>query len=105
MIPWTTPTLTCTVEGIDLTQMDIVLVSVKQGSMMLEKVGTVTHAAATQATPETSTVTATFSQAETSRLREGEAEVQLNWLNGDARDASCVKKILVSRQLHRAVME
>lgn len=97
MIPYTTPTYTLTIEGVDLSQYSV-LVTFRQGS----KTVTIEDAVVTSDGTDT-TITATMTQAQSALFTVGTMEVQVNWLNGSHRDATISKAIAVDRQLLKEV--
>lgn len=106
MIPWTTPTLPIDIDDIDLSAADEVQISIAQGRTKLHKdADSVVYHPASGDDPARTHIEVTFSQSETSVFKEGEADVQVNWLIGTSRDAVLVKRIRIDRQLFKAVME
>lgn len=101
MIKYTTPTITLTIEGVDLTGQDI-YVSIEQGQHELMKHGsdlTVTTETVQQVT--NTIVTFTLAQEETADFcfNKG-ASVQVNWINAAGKRAATeIKTIGVMRNL------
>lgn len=97
MRPYTTPTLTCTVSGYDLTDFDV-YVTIKQGSVVITKSGDdleVTYA------DEVSTIEVSLEQADTALFVAGkDASVQANWISSDGtRVATRIKPITIETNL------
>lgn len=92
MIRWTTPTLILTIKGIDLTACDV-YVTVEQGSKEITL-----QAAVSYDDPNT-VLTVEYTQAQTSLLHIGEAEIQANWVKDGRRDATLPKTIYVEKNL------
>lgn len=97
MIRYTTPTITLTVEGVDLTSADV-YVSMEQGSLKFVKSGDAITK--TYNDPDT-TITVTLTQEESAKFVEKQAvSVQINWIEADGkRSATQVKGISVARNL------
>ena len=102
LIPWTSPTIPCEIYGIDLTTYDEVKVSLVQGRVKYHKTP---DSISYDSEESKSTVLASFTQEETGKLRKGTAEVQVNFMLNDGRDAVLVKEIEVDEQLYEQVME
>lgn len=106
MINYTTPTITLTVEGVDISANDI-YVSLEQGRIELTKSGsdlivtTDTHGQVTD-----TVITFTLTQEETASFNVGKAvSVQVNYINSSGvRDATEVKTINVMRNLLNEVV-
>ncbi len=96
---YTTPTISLTVEGVDLTGMDT-YVTISQGGTEL----TVTNAAASFDGADT-TIALALTQEQTERFRVGEAKVQVNWVGGDGmRNATTIGRLQVDDNLLRRVV-
>lgn len=106
MITYTTPTITLTVEGIDLSSNDV-YVSLEQGTHLVHKTGTDlvittdTHGQVTD-----TIITLVLTQEETASFNVGKAvSVQVNYINSSGvRDATEVKTINVMRNLLNEVV-
>ena len=106
MIPWTTPTIVLTisgVEGLDLSQAEEVIVTLKQGDYSLEKTGN-------DLTLDGNKITIVLSEEESSQLlADHSCMCQVNWtyLNADQsirRAATNITRIDIGRQLHQEGM-
>lgn len=98
MIPYTTPTVTLTVDA-DLTGMDV-YVTLEQGQTTL----TIEDAAVT-VEDGTSTIEVTLTQEQTATFRRGSCDVQVNWMDvRGARSATVVRSIPIGTQLLDAVL-
>ncbi len=101
MINYTTPTITLTVEGVDISAHDI-YVSLEQGKLELVKTGNdliVTTDVHEQVTD--TVITFTLSQEESASFNFGKSvSVQVNYISSDGvRDATEIKNIGVMRNL------
>lgn len=101
MINYTTPTITLTVEGVDLSSQEV-YVSLEQGSVTLTKTGLdllITTETVQQVT--TSTITFVLMQAESGAFEYNKSvNVQVNWIDSSgARDATEIKAIPVMRNI------
>ena len=97
---FTTPTLTITVEGVDLTAQEV-MVTFQQRSRTL----TVEQPAMALVDGDT-VISVPLTQFQTGGFAEGSAEVQVNWLDGFGhRDATTVGAIQVERNLLAEVVE
>ena len=107
MINYTTPTLSLTVEGVDLTGMDI-YVSLEQGQKELTKTGEdlIIEPIVGEATTDTK-ITFTLTQEESAFYDFGKSvSVQVNWISSsNVRDATEIKTIPVMRNLLDEVIE
>ena len=100
MIRYTTPTITLTVEGVDLTT-STVLVTFQQRSNRLTVEG---PSMALQG--EDTVISIPLSQLQTGGFSEGSVEVQVNWLDGYGhRDATTVAAIQVECNLLAEVVD
>lgn len=90
----TTPTLVCSfTSGVDLTEAASVYVTIKQGSAVVTKTGDSLDVSALS-------VGVYLSQADTLRLTQGAAEVQVNWTFADgSRGCSSIVPVTLGRQL------
>ena len=107
MINYTTPTITLTVEGVDLTGKDI-YVTLEQGAKELNKSGTALTVTTDTHDQITDTVIQfTLSQEESAAFRFNiAASVQVNWISSDGvRAATEIKTIGVMRNLLDRVVE
>lgn len=97
---FTTPTVTVTVEDVDLTAQDV-LVTFSQRNR------TLTVEQPTMALVDGDTaISIPLSQLQTGGFAEGSVEVQVNWLDGNGhRDATTVGAIQVERNLLAEVVE
>lgn len=99
MIRATTPTYILTLpqnSGIDLTEAQEVHFTLRQNKYSIDKIVVPT---------DSKTVEVTLSQAETINLKEGGAEIQLNWIYADGkRGATYVSPVRVDRQLLSEVL-
>ena len=99
MIRATTPTYILTLpqsSEVDLTTMSKVYFSLKQGNYKIDKEVTPT---------DSKTVEVTLTQSETLNLKDGNAEIQLNWIDAnDKRGATYVQAIRVDKQLLNEVL-
>lgn len=91
---YTTPTVTVTVEGVDLTAQDVLVTFSQRGNRL-------TVEGPSMALQDGDTVISVpLSQLQTGGFFEGSAEVQVNWLDGYGhRDATTVGAIQVERNL------
>lgn len=107
MINYTTPTISLTVEGVDLSGMDV-YVSLEQGQKELTKTGDslLIEPIAGEETTDTSIVF-TLTQEESASFDFGKSvSVQVNFINASgARDATEIKTIPVMRNLLDEVIE
>lgn len=107
MINYTTPTISLTVEGIDLSGMDT-YVSLEQGAKKLTKTGAdlIIEPVIGEETTDTSIIL-TLSQAESASFDFGRnVSIQVNWISSSgARDATELKTIPVMRNLLDEVIE
>ena len=93
MVRATTPTFVLTFTGIDLTEAEEVLVTIRQGTTELTKFGDDLSVTAT-------TISVFLSQAETLMFQAGKAEIQANWVYADdTRACSTIATIIVERNL------
>lgn len=107
MITYTTPTISLTVEGVDLSGLDV-YVSLEQGSKEMVKTGndliitTETHEQVTD-----SNIVFTLTQEESASWNLGKSVmVQVNWISSDGvRDATEIKTIGVMRNLLDEVIQ
>ena len=91
---YTTPTIELTVEGVDLTAYDV-LVSIGQSSRRIW-----VHGPDMSADGEDTVISVELTQEQSSRLREGTAKVQVNWLDLlGKRNATEVGEIMVRENL------
>lgn len=101
MIRYTTPTISLTVEGVDITSADI-YVSLEQGNTEMTKSGTdLTVTTDTHGQITDTILTTTLTQTESAMFAWSKAvSVQVNWIfaNG-TRDATEIKVIPVMRNL------
>ena len=107
MINYTTPTISLTVEGVDLTGMDT-YVSLEQGNKELTKTGEdlIIEPIVGEETTDTS-ITFTLTQEESAFYDFGKSvSVQVNWISSaGVRDATEIKTIPVMRNLLDKVVE
>ena len=97
---YTTPTVTVTVEGVDLTT-STVLVTFQQRSNRLTVEGP-----SMELQGEDTVISVPLSQLQTGGFAEGSIEVQVNWLDGYGhRDATTVAAIQVERNLLAEVVD
>lgn len=94
MIRYTTPTYELTIEGVDLTGMQVFVTFSQHGDV-------VTVENPTMAVDQgDTTITCTMTQAETAKFRTGEMDVQVNWVDASHnRCATLVKRVPVDVQL------
>ena len=98
MIPYTTPTLELTIDGVDLTGLTS-YVTLVQGETAL----TIEDPPATWDGHKT-TLAVTLTQAQTALFERGAADVQVNWLDGGGRRAATVvQTVRVGTQLLQEV--
>lgn len=98
MIPYTTPTLELTIDGVDLTGLTS-YVTLVQGETAL----TIEDPPATYDGHRT-TLAVTLTQAQTALFERGAADVQVNWLDaGGGRAATVVQTVRVGTQLLQEV--
>lgn len=98
MIPYTTPTLELTIDGVDLTGLTS-YVTLVQGESAL----TIEDPPATWDGHKT-TLAVTLTQAQTALFERGAADVQVNWLDaGGRRAATVVQTVRVGTQLLQEV--
>ena len=97
MINYTTPSITLTVEGVDLTEYDV-YVSLEQGTHELVKTGS---ALVVSTDEEDTIITFTLTQEESAAFSFGKSvSIQVNWINeSGVRDATEIKTISVMRNL------
>ena len=92
MLQATTPTFVLTPKhngtAVDLTGIENMYFSLKQGGYSLKKTGAALSI-------DGSTVSVYLTQAETVPIREGQCEIQLNWTYPNGARAGTVKKIVV----------
>ena len=89
MIQWTTPTLRLTVRGADLTGTEVHATIKQSGRDPIEgEVTSVTYDGEANAT----VVLADFTQAQTGRIRKGEATVQLNFVTAEGKRLATSEK-------------
>ena len=108
MIKYTTPTISLTVESIDLSSGYDVYVSLEQGKLELTKTGTALIITTDTHDQVTDTIiTFTLSQAESASFNFGKSvEVQVNWIDSaGVRDATEIKKVDVMRNLLDKVIQ
>lgn len=95
MIKWTTPTLTCILP--DDVDYDYVILTLKQGSVVVEKTIQASEIQDGQ-------FTATFAQSETGQFDASNmyeyVEAQLNIVKGDTRLATNIVKLEIDKNLH-----
>ena len=107
MINYTTPTISLTVEGVDLSGMDV-YVSLEQGKTELTKTGTdlIIEPIVGEGTTDTS-ITLTLTQEESAAFDFGKSvSVQVNFIDSSGvRDATEIKTIPVMRNLLDEVIE
>lgn len=97
---FTTPTVTVTVEGVDLTAQDVLVTFSQRGNRL-----TVEGPQMALVDGDT-TISIPLSQLQTGGFAEGSVEVQVNWLDGFGhRDATTVGAIQVERNLLAEVVE
>ena len=97
---YTTPTVTLTVKGVDLTGMDV-LVTFSQACRTL----TVENPSMTLDGEDT-VISVPLTQVQTGGFADGSVEVQVNWLDGYGhRDATTVGTIEVGRNLLAQVVD
>lgn len=100
MIPYTTPTLELTIDGVDLTGLTS-FVTLVQGETAL----TIEDPPATYDGHRT-TLAVTLTQAQTALFERGAADVQVNWLDlRGMRNATIVRSIPIGTQLLDSVLE
>ena len=106
-IRFTTPALTLVVRGIDLTGMDAVTVSLRQRIGRAESTHAVDVDDPTMTYDGTdTTIAVTLTHEQSGGFVEGaDVEVQVNWMDDDARDASTIGRVPWSRNLLAEVME
>ena len=108
-IRFTTPTLTLVVRGIDLTGMDAVTASLRQriGRGRTESTHAVDVTDPTMTYDGTdTTIAVTLTQEQSGGFVAGEmVEAQVNWMDGDNRDASTIGEVPWTRNLLAEVME
>ena len=101
MIPWTTPTFTLTVKGVDLTAHEV-YADFAQGTKTL-------HVAAASTTYDgtDTTVTVELTQTQTGKFAADKpVTVQVNWITADSkRDATEPKQIDNGRNLYERELE
>ncbi len=97
---FTTPTLTITVEGVNLTEQEV-MVTFRQ------RIRTFTIESPTmELVDEDTVISVPLSQLQTGGFSEGSVEVQINWLDGYGhRDATTIGTIQVERNLLAEVVE
>lgn len=97
---FTTPTLTITVEGVDLTAQEV-MVTFQQRNRTL----TVERPAMELVDGDT-VISVPLTQLQTGGFAEGSAEVQVNWLDGHGhRDATTIGAVQVERNLLAEVVD
>ena len=103
MINYTTPTISLTVEDIDLTGKDV-YVTLEQGCNQLTKTGTQLAISIEEAD---TVIDMTLTQEESAKFDYNKnAAVQVNWISSDGvRSATDIKKIDVMRNLLDEVIE
>lgn len=92
LIRWTSPVLTLTVGGIDLSSADVRL-TIEQGDTLVTKTCAATYDG------KKSTVTAEFTQAETAAFEVGIAYAQINYVMAGNRGATKAKAISILANL------
>ena len=92
MIRWTSPVLTLTVGGIDLSSANVRL-TIEQGDTLVTKTCAATYDG------EKSTVTAEFTQTETAAFEVGIAYAQINYVMAGNRGATKAKAISILANL------
>lgn len=99
MRPYTTPTLTCTVSGYDLTDFDV-YVTIKQASVVITKSGDDLEVSY-DSDEDVSTIEVSLEQADTALFVAGkDASVQANWISSDGtRVATRIKPITIETNL------
>lgn len=99
---YTTPTLTLTIEGINLTGMDV-YVTFAQGRVVLTK--TLDDGVALAINSGNSVLSVYLDQRETATLGTGNARVQVNWINASGtRVATRIKEVSVRQNLLEEVL-
>lgn len=101
MVRYTTPSLTMTIKGYDLTAQQKVWVSIQEdGVAEVDKTGSsVSVSVQTVDDQPVSTVSCSLTQAESAQFK-WEAEVQVNWISSQGvRQATVPKKIPIIKQL------
>lgn len=106
-IRYTTPTLTLIARGVDLTGMDAVTVSLRQRIGRAESTHAVDVDDPTMTYDGTdTTIAVTLTQEQSGGFVAGEmVEAQVNWMDGDNRDASTIGEVPWTRNLLAEVME
>ena len=106
-IRYTTPTLTLIARGVDLTGMDAVTVSLRQRIGKAESTHEVDVTDPTMTYDGTdTTIPITLTQEQSGGFVEGGmVEAQVNWMDGDNRDASTIGEVPWTRNLLAEVME
>ena len=107
MIPYTTPTLTITIQAnVDLTEADEVFVTITQGGKTVTKTGE------DVAVSESGTaVSCWLTQNESMTFKPGTAEAQVNWIYTDVetqttrRAATDPVSVAIGQQLYKRVIE
>ena len=106
MINYTTPTITLTVEGVDISAFDV-YVTLEQGKTELTKSDddlTITTETVQQIT--NTIISFTLSQTESAKFDYSRyVNVQVNWLNNGTRNATEIETIEVMRNLLDRVIE
>lgn len=106
MINYTTPTITLTVEGVDISAFDV-FVTLEQGKTELTKSGadlTITTETVQQIT--NTIISFTLSQLESAKFDYSRyVNVQVNWINNGTRNATEIETIEVMRNLLDRVIE
>lgn len=106
MIKYTTPTITLTIKGADITSYNA-FVTIEQGASKLTKSGgDLTMEAVTVGERTDTKITLELSQTETALFKEGQrARVQVNWTTGDGtRGATKIKGVGVLGNLLNEVI-
>lgn len=95
----TTPTFVLTLPNdVDLTQAETVMFSFRQGFFALDKSGD-------DLTVDQNTVSVYLSQSETVGLRNGIAQIQLNWTYSDgSRACTNIANVSINPNLYKAVI-
>lgn len=100
MIRYTTPTVTLTVEGVDLTAQEV-YVTFQQRNRTLT-----IQSPSMELSGEDTVITVPLTQVQTGGMSEGTASVQVNWLDGQGhRDATTIGTVEVGRNLLAEVVE
>lgn len=100
MINYTTPTITLTVEGADITA-DDVYVTLKQGNIEFTRAKNTLNIEATSGRRPDTVISFTLTQQETARFNTKDVvQAQVNWINSDGiRAATGIALLKVKRNL------